>query len=86
MFFKFRKQHLNINHLVSRTENGMKVRIFMTMILAILLLAYKKISGIKGYKIAKLKFEPELENDIIKTIVVLCGSDPTKVAHLWNTS
>ena len=37
----------------------------LTMILAILIIAYKKINNIKGFKIAKLKFELELENEII---------------------
>lgn len=85
VFFKFLKQHLNVKHLVSRTENGMKVMIYMTMIIAILILAYKKINGIKGYKIAKLKFEIELDNEIIKQIVLLCGGDPRKAVHLFNS-
>ncbi|MBD0288041.1 MAG: IS4/IS5 family transposase, partial [Flavisolibacter sp.] len=82
---KFIKQHLNASHLVSRTENGMKVMIYMTMIVAILLIAYKKINKIKGFKLAKLKFVIELENNIIKTIVVLCGGEPNKAAHLFNS-
>jgi hypothetical protein len=86
VFVKFIKQHLNIKHLVNRTENGMKVMIYMTMIVAILLIAYKKANKIKGYKIAKLNFEIELENDIIKEIVILCGGDPANAAHLWNSS
>ena len=65
LFFKFIKQHLNVKHLVSRDLNGIKVMIYMTMILAILIIAYKKINNIKGFKIAKLKFELELENEII---------------------
>jgi Transposase DDE domain len=36
VFFKFIKQHLNVTHLISRSENGMKVMIYMTMILAVL--------------------------------------------------
>lgn len=86
VFCKFLKPHLNAAHLVSRTENSLKVRIYMTMILAVLLPAYKKINGIKGYKIAKLKFALELENDVRKIIVLLCGGDPAKAPHLWNTS
>ena len=74
-FFKFIKQHLNVKHLVSRDENGIKVMIYMTMILATLIIAYKKINQLKGFKIAKLKFELELEADIIKEIVVLCGGE-----------
>lgn len=83
LFFKFIKQHLNAAHLVSRTVNGMKIMIYMTMITAVLLLAYKKINKLKGYKIAKLKFETELKADIIKTIVLFCGGDPNKAQHLF---
>jgi len=85
VFFKFLKQHLNIKHLVSRDTNGIKVMIYMTMILAILIIAYKKINKIKGFKIAKLKFELELENEIIKEIVLLCGGDPDRAQHLFNS-
>jgi hypothetical protein len=86
VFFKFIKQHLNASHLVSRTENGMKVMIYMTMITAMLLLAYKKINKIKGYKIARLKFETELETEVIKTIVLLCGGNPNKATYLFSTA
>jgi FOG: Transposase and inactivated derivatives len=83
VFFKFIKQHLNVSHLVSRNENGIKVMIYMTMILATLIIVYKKKNGIKGFKIAKLKFGIELENEIIKSIVILCGGNPNKAAHLF---
>lgn len=86
VFFKFIKQHLNVKHLVSRNLNGIKVMIYMTMILAVLILAYKKLNKIAGFKIAKLKFEIALENSIIKEIVLLCGGNPKKAQHLWNTS
>jgi len=85
-FFKFIKQHLNVNHLVSRDINGIKVMIYMTMILAILIIAYKKINKIKSFKIAKLRFEIELENEMIKTIVMLCGGNPGKAAHFFSSS
>lgn len=83
VFFKFLKQHLNVKHLVSRTENGMKVMIYMTLIVAVLILAYKKLNTIKSYKIAKLKFEIELDNELIKAIVVLCGGNPQRAAHIF---
>ena len=86
VFFKFIKQHLNVKHLVSRDTNGIKVMLYMTMILAILIIAYKKINKLKGFKIAKLRFELELENEIIQTIVLLCGGDPNKASHLFNSS
>ena len=56
------------------------------MILAILIIAYKKINKIKSFKIAKLKFEIELENEMIKTIVMLCGGDPGKAAHFFSSA
>ena len=86
VFFKFIKQHLNANFLVSRDENGIKVMVYMTMILSILIIAYKKINNIKGYKIAKLRFELELDSELIKEIVILCGGDPSKAAHLFSSA
>lgn len=86
VFFKFIKQHLNVKHLVSRNLNGIKVMIYMTMILAILILTYKKLNKITSFKIAKLKFEIDLDNVIIKEIVLLCGGNPDRAKHLWNTT
>jgi hypothetical protein len=86
VFFKFIKQHLSVTHLVSRKKNGIEVMLYMTMIVAILVLVFKKLNNIDGYKITKLKFEIQLDNLLIKEIVVLCGGDPNKAPHLWNTS
>jgi hypothetical protein len=86
VFFKFIKQHLNTKLLVSRNENGIKVMIYMTMILAILIIAYKKLNKLKGFKIPKLKFELELENELIKEIVILCGGDPARAPHLFSSA
>jgi hypothetical protein len=86
VFFKFIKQHLNAKHLVSRNENGIKVMLYMTMIVATLIIAYKKLNRISGLKIAKLRFELELENSMVKEIVILCGGDPANAPHLFNSS
>jgi len=86
LFFKFIKQHLNASHLVSRDENGIKVMLYMTMILAILILSYKKMNRLNGFKITKLKFELELENEIIKEIVKLSGGDLTRIEHLFSSA
>lgn len=86
LFFKFIKQHLNVKHLICRDVNGIKVMIYMTMIVAVLILAYKKINKLKGFKLAKLKFELELENEIIKQIVILCGGDPARAAHYFSSA
>ena len=71
---------------MNRILNRIKVMIYMTMITAVLLLAYKKINKSKGFKIAKLRFEIELEDDIIKTIVRLCGGNPDNAAHLFSSA
>lgn len=86
VLFKFLKQELNLSHLVSRTENGIRVMVYMTLILAILIIAYKKLNKLSGFKIPKLKFANELEADIIKEIVILCGGQPSKMKHLFNDS
>ena len=64
-FFKFIKQELNFSHLLSRSENGIKVVMYMTMITAILLTIYKKLNKIIGWAVAKIKFLDELESWIM---------------------
>jgi hypothetical protein len=84
VFFKFIKQNLNFSHLLSRNINGVKVVMYMTLITAILLIVYKKLNNLKGYKIPKLKFAQELEVLIIKDIVEKCGGNPNKVNEILN--
>jgi hypothetical protein len=84
VFFKFIKQNLNFSHLLSRNTNGVKVIMYMTLITAILLIVYKKLNNLKGYKIPKLKFAQELEVLIIKDIVEKCGGNPNKVDGILN--
>jgi hypothetical protein len=79
VFFKFIKQELNFSHLINRSENGIKVMLYCTMIAAILLLTYKDLNGLKGYKIMKQKFINDLEKSLMKDFVILCGGDPSKV-------
>jgi Transposase DDE domain len=75
VFFKFIKQHLNFSHLLNRTENGIKVVMYVTMTLAILLTEYKKLKNLEGYKIPKRKFAQDLENDLIYALVILCNGN-----------
>jgi len=83
VFFKFLKQHLNFKHLVSRHPNGIAVMLYMTMITACLILAYRKLNRIQYPKYAKLQFTLELDALIIQDLIRLCGGDPAKAAHLW---
>lgn len=82
VFFRFLKQELNLKHLVSRTENGIKVMLYMTLMTAILLLIYKEINKIAGYKMAKRQFVSELDNEILKIIIIACNGDPDKLTKI----
>lgn len=79
VFFKFLKQELNLSHLISRDINGIKITLYLTLILAILLTVYKETNNLKGYKIPKLKFSQEIEYELMKQVVILCGGDPSKI-------
>lgn len=75
VFFRFLKQELNVSHLVSLNKNGMQVIIYVTLIVAMLILIYKKANNI-GYKTAKRRFKMEIRNLTIALIVIQCGGDP----------
>lgn len=75
VFFRFLKQELNVSHLVSLNKNGITVLLYMTMIVAMLVLIYKKWNGI-GYKTAKRRLFMEVRNLSIAMIVEQCGGNP----------
>lgn len=83
VFFKFLKQELNIEHMVSRDPNGVKVMMYMTLITSILIIAFRKLNKISSYKIAKLRFAIEIENNMIGQIVMLCGGDINKFNEFY---
>lgn len=78
VFFRFIKQELNFSHFMSTSENGIKIILYMTLILSMLLLIYKRLNNI-GYKTAKRRFGIELDELIIAMIVRFCGGDPSLV-------
>ncbi len=82
VFFKFLKQELNFSHFINRSENGIEIILYCTLIAAILLLVYKKKKGLSGFKIMKQKFIQELEYELVKEIVIICGGDVEKMKHL----
>lgn len=84
-FFKFLKQHLNLRHFIGRSQNAVQVFVYMTLISAMLIMVYKELNKVSGFKIAKLRFEIELDNFMLKEIVTLCGGDPNKAPHLWKS-
>jgi len=74
VFFRFIKQELNFSHLLSVNTNGIKIILYMTLILSMLVLIYKKINKI-GYKTALRRFQIELEDMYIDSFT----QDPNTV-------
>jgi hypothetical protein len=78
-FFRFIKQELNFKHYFSRQWNGIQVMIYIILIASILLLSYIKLNKLKGYKIPKISFCNQLQNEIIQQVIIHCGGDPSKL-------
>ena len=74
-FFRFLKQELNFSHLVNRSENGIMIMLYMTLIAAMMILVYKELNQLAGYKIVKMKFADELLNEIIKDLITRCDGN-----------
>lgn len=85
-FFKFLKQELNLSHLINRSENGIKLMLFATLIASILLIVYKKTNGLTGYKIMRLRFVQDLEKWLMMDIVFMLGGDMDKAKKLFFNS
>lgn len=77
VFFRFIKQELNASHFISLNKNGIEVMLYMTLIVAMLVLIYKHANKI-GYKTAKRRFNWELRNLVISLIVIECGGQPDR--------
>lgn len=75
VFFRFLKQELNVSHLVSLNRNGIQVMLYMTLIVAMMVLMYKKGNEL-GYKTAKRRLAMEVRDLAIAQIIVQCGGNP----------
>jgi len=81
VFFRFIKGLLNFRHLANRSQNGIRVVLYVTLTAAVLLEAYKRHHGLSGYKIPMQKMATELEEALIKQLIMWCGGD----TNLLNT-
>jgi len=75
VFNRFIKQELNFKHFLSTSLNGIKVTLYMTLILAMLILIYKKFNNV-GYKTAKRRFYFELDELILNIAISATGGNP----------
>ncbi|MBX0331777.1 transposase [Pontibacter sp. HSC-14F20] len=79
VLIKFLKQHLQLEHLLTRDVNGIQVMRYMTLIVALLLIVYRKLNKLDSDRRARLRFAQELDVEIVRQIVLLCGGDPAKM-------
>ncbi|RZJ71321.1 MAG: IS4 family transposase [Flavobacterium sp.] len=75
VFFRFIKQELNFSHFMSTNINGIKIILYMTLILSMLIQVYKKYNKI-GFKTAKRRLALEIDELITMQIVIACGGNP----------
>ena len=73
VFFKFLKQELGFSHFINRSENGIKVVMYIRMLFAILLLIYKMKNNLEGYKYVKSAMMRELEVEFIRYVIEKSG-------------
>lgn len=78
VFFKFIKQQLSFKHFMSTNENGITVTLYMTLIMAMLILMYKKANNL-GYTDAKRRLYYEIEDFYAAILIENSGGDPSLV-------
>ncbi len=76
VFFRFIKQELNFSHFISTNINGIKIIVYMTLILSMLIHIYKKYNQV-GFKTAKRRVKIELDDLLTALIIQASGGDPT---------
>ncbi|NLD46586.1 MAG: IS4 family transposase [Clostridiaceae bacterium] len=81
VFFRFIKQELNFKHFMSTNINGIKIILYMTLILAMLIIMFKKLNNV-GYKTAKRRFYYQLDDLILDMVYVLAKQYPDFVYRL----
>ena len=55
VFFRFLKQELNFSRLINRTKNGIQIQMYVALITAILLVAFKELNKIENFRVARLR-------------------------------
>lgn len=78
VFFKFLKQELSLKHFLSRSINGITIYLYAILIFSILLMAYKVLNNLTGYRYVKARFMNEIEKAMTLEIVIACGGSTEK--------
>lgn len=69
VFFRFIKQELDFEHFISYDENAIKIQVYLKLIVAMLILIFKKKNNIKSLQKAKSLFFRELTYSTIYEIL-----------------
>ena len=78
VFFRFIKQELSFKHIFSTKINGLQIMLYMTMIVSMLILVYKKANNL-GYKLAMFQLFYQLDDIYGEMLVERLGGDPNLV-------
>lgn len=65
VLFKFLKQEMNLNHLISSEVNAIESVLYITLIAAMLILIYMAKNNFKSYKQTKIRFFNELQATLL---------------------
>ena len=76
VFFRFMKQEVGLNSLVSLSKNGIQVILYMRLIVAMLILVYKEINEEKSLKYAKFEIEQDILFGIMQDFAMLAKTQP----------
>lgn len=85
VFFKFIKQNFDFSHILSTSANGLKVMMYMTMIAAMMVLIYGKVSGI-GFRTAKIRFDYKLEATMTAQMMLASGGNPIEFMRRYDVT
>jgi len=78
VFFKFLKQELDFSHLLNRSPQGIESLLYLRLTFAILLLVYKHLNKLTGYKLVKYRLMLELEDELCEVAILVSGGSISK--------
>lgn len=85
VFFRFLKQEINFSHFLSLNQNGIKVILYMTLIVAMMIMIYKKENDL-GFKTAKRRMIIEVQEMVMITTVFVLGGNEDDLKKLGISS
>jgi hypothetical protein len=81
VFFRFLKQEINFSHFLSLNQNGIEVILYMTLIVAMMIMIYKKENDI-GFKTAKRRMLIEVQVMVMAITALLMGGNEEDLERL----